>query len=627
MPRKMIAGEELTVSAPAPSARRAERIRSLGYVGAVAATSIALAAFVGWAMLRLGSGALPAWSAALVSIPLARGLAQKAVNTALRAVLRPCAPLSVLDEDDTEAAVATTCFVYPIKVHDEHDIEDLVATMRGARNDAGEGFVAHVALVDFSDGPAADDQRDEPLRYRIEERLRAANEDQSTAPMCALFRARRWNPHEGVWMGWERKRGKILEFVRLVTGSQETTFLPTSAADRQIVARLRAVRYVITLDVHSRIYPGSARRLVAAIGHPDNRPVVDAAAGRVVSGFGFIRPLIISHKPRTLFAWSAQSKGRSGRVTVLQHFFGRERFLGQGIFDVTAFRATLNDSIPENSLLSHDKIEGMHAGATCENLALLVDDAPEDYLASRKRDHRWVRGDVQLLRWALARRTSGLRSLSLLDRYTLVDDVMSRVSPVASMALLLLGWLNLPGAWAGLFAAGVVLVPMLADHVVFRPVLNIARACRQRYTGSTVDPMGNPFMAEFYSHVTHKTLAELASLPSGIILLADRALNTADATVRALYRMLISHRHLLQWTASRAQSRTVGGGIGSRYQAMAASCGLSVLLAGTIWLVNPSVLPWAAPLLALWLTAPIVVHYSAKPARRLPFTLRTVDGG
>jgi cyclic beta-1,2-glucan synthetase len=616
----MIPGEVLTVSALASSARRTERGRTRVYVCANVATSIALAGLVAYAMLRLGGEARAAWAAALVSIPLARGLAQQAVHTVLRAILPVPPPLSELDTEEAEAAVATTCFIYPIIVHDEHDVADLIATMRQARLDHGVGFVAHVALVDFSDGIAATDERDDGLRHHIEERLRAENaadKDASGPPMVALFRDRRWNPREGVWMGWERKRGKILEFVRLVTGTRTTTFLP---ADRLVVARLQAVRYVITLDVHSSLYPGCARRLVATMGHPDNRPVVDAAAGRVVSGFGFIRPFPISRKPRTLFAWTVQSKGRSGRISVLLHYFGRDRFLGQGIFDVAAFRATLDDTIPENALLSHDKLEGMHANATCQNLTLLVEDAPEDYLAARKRDHRWVRGDVQQLAWVVAGRRSGLRRLPLLDRYSMVDDVMARLSAASSVALLVVAWLSLPGARAGLFAAGVILVPLLAEHLVVRPVLAVAQACRQRCSDRPAVPIDNPFVREYYRHVTHKTLAELASLPSVLILLADRAVNAVDATVRALYRMLVSHRHLLQWTASRAQGRTLGHGLLSRYRAMSASCGLSVVVGGAVELVNPSALPWAAPLLVLWLTAPVFVHYSARPARRLPFT-------
>ncbi|WP_207922757.1 hypothetical protein, partial [Micromonospora sp. KC606] len=564
-----------------------------------------------------------AWAVGLLTLPVASRLGQQAVHTALQAIRPDAPPLPFLDPRQVDAAVATTCFVYPVIVHDEHDVDDLLATICEARRDGGDGFLAHVALVDLPDGPSPTLPGDDRLRGLVDDRIRHASEACPGPPIFALHRRRQWNPAEGVWMGWERKRGKLVEFVRLVTGSSETTFSSTSGTIRTALTRLRRARYVITLDVSSRLCPGSARQLVATIEHPDNHPVVDVAAGRVVSGFTFLRPLIVSRRARTLFAWATRSKQHSPKITVMQQCFGRDQFFGQGIFEVTAFSATLNDTLPENSVLNHDKLEGAYARAAYESRALIIEDSPEDYLTSRLRDHRWARGDIHLVPWLLAGPRSSLRRLPLLDRYRVLDDAVRHLVPPANLALLAVGSLTLPGARAGLFAAVVLLVPLLAGHLLFRPILAIARARRPRSAAGPASTLtGHPLLREHYSHVRHRTLAELASLPTGIVLLADQAVLLTDAIVRAAYRTVVSRRKVLQWTASRVQTRAVGDSLLLRYRTMIASCAVSVVLAGVLWSVNPSALPFVAPILALWLIAPLAVHWSARPARRIPFTVR-----
>ncbi|TDB82485.1 hypothetical protein [Micromonospora sp. KC721] len=615
----MTSNGTLAAQASTVASGRGERNRALVYTGTIGVTTLALAGLMGWLTRSLGGGAVLAWWAGLLAVPVTSRIAQQAVHTVLQAILPDAAPLSDLDAQATEAAVARTCLVYPVIVHDEQDVEDLLTTMRDSRRDAGSGFVAHVALVDFADGNSPTHPGDEKLSRLIEDRIRVAHDCAPGPPMFALFRARKWNSADGVWMGWERKRGKIVEFVRVVNGSQDTTFL----ANRTATAALQGVRFVITLDVCSRLCPGSARQLVATIAHPDNCPVVDRETGQVVSGFTFLRPLIASRRARTLFAWATRAKQRSAKITVMQQLFGRDHFFGQGIFEVTAFAATLNDSLPENAVLNHDKIEGMYARAAYESRAMIIEDSPEDYLASRLRDHRWARGDIHLIPWLFAGPKSTLRRLPLLDRYRVLDDAVGHLLPPVSLALLACGWLALPGARAGLFAAVVVLVPLLAGHVLFRPILAIARPFRRRFiSGPTTELVGHPFLREHYRHVRHKTLAELASLPTGILLMADRAVTLTDAVVRAGYRTVASHRGILQWTAARTQTRQLRDGVWVRYRTMRASCVLSLVLAGVIWSVNPSALPFAVPLLMLWLVAPLAVYYSAKPTVRIPFTTR-----
>ncbi|MER7283416.1 hypothetical protein ABT369_54250 [Dactylosporangium sp. NPDC000244] len=576
------------------------------YVWSIVAVSAVLLILAGLLMAEAGTSTAFLVTALALGVPLALQLGGTVVHLVLRAALPPSAALPQVPLAPPGPLVGSTCVVYPAIVYDSEDVDALVDTMRAAARDSGPGFAGHIALVDFADGPAAELATDAALRAEVLAKLAAAS---GTAPLSALFRSRRWNEADRVWMGWERKRGKLVEFAALVQDpAAETSFEGPAPA-------LSGIRYVITIDVGNRLPNGGARQLVAAMAHPDNRAEADPGTGRITSGFGYVRPCHVPSPPRSFFEWSWQPySAPTGQASFGQLLFGQDLFLGQGIFDVAAVRAALDGRIPDNTVLSHDKLEGMYARTACIAGAVVVEGNVEDYLAYRKRCHRWIRGDVHLLPWIAAR---GRRALPLMARWMLTNDLLAHLQPVAMAGLLVLAWLAAPAAQVGVYTAvvaGLLLQPLLVLPLMVllgrspRP----ARMSRRAWLAGTLRMRGS--LAWWLLRV------EALRAPIWVVLLADRTVFTLDATARAIYRTFVSRRLILQWTSSVAAVRAVGRGAAARWRTMAPASALSVALAVGIELENPPALVWSLPLLACWFVAPQLAYWASRTDRRIPFS-------
>ena len=274
-----------------------------------------------------------------------------------------------------------------------------------------------------------------------------------------FHRERRWNEQEGRWIGWERKRGKLHELNRWLRGATDTSIISSIGQAEQ----LRLVKYVITLDADTILGRDSARRLVGTLAHPLNHAQADPRTGRVVHGYGLLQP-------RTEITPASANYSRFSRIfagdigldlythavsNVYQDLFGSGIYIGKGIYDVDAFENSLAGRVPENTLLSHDLFEGIHARAGLVTDIVLYEDYPPSYLTYMRRQRRWTRGDWQLLPWLLpARRPPGLDTgrqqitagFGVIDTWKLLDNLRRSLLPPALLLLLIAGWLILPGA-------------------------------------------------------------------------------------------------------------------------------------------------------------------------------------
>ena len=260
-------------------------------------------------------------------------------------------------------------------------------------------------------------------------------------------------------MGWERKRGKLHELNRLLRGATDTSFLPTGTAAPD------GVRYVITLDADTRLPRGAVERLVGTMAHPLNRPRMDPDRRRVVEGYAVLQPRVTPPLPGREGSWFQRlSSGPAGIdpyaaavSDVYQDLWGEGSYTGKGIYDVDAFEAALAGRVPENTLLSHDLFEGVFARAGLVTDVELFESAPSHYGVSAARQHRWARGDWQLLPWILGSR------IPLIGRWKMVDNLRRTLSAPATFLTLAVGWM-LPGTSPAVWSAFVlvtVAVPAL----------------------------------------------------------------------------------------------------------------------------------------------------------------------
>jgi cyclic beta-1,2-glucan synthetase len=459
-------------------------------------------------------------------------------------------------------------------------------------------------LTDFADAPV--EQRPEEEEYVRDALARIAALNRRYVgdgpPRFFLFhRRRQWNAAEGCWMGWERKRGKLEEFNRLLRGDPNTSY-----AVRSSPLDGRAIRYVITLDLDTQLPHETARRLVGTLAHPLNQPRFDPAAGRVVEGYSVLQPRISLHVPAAhrsrftrIWATSAGVDPYSTAVSdIYMDLFGTGSFTGKGIYEVDAFSAATGHTFPSNHILSHDLIEGNYARCGLVTDIELFDDFPVRYHAYARREHRWIRGDWQLLPW-LSRhtpipeqgdtdRTTRPNPLPLLERWKIVDNLRRSLVSPAVVLWLVLAWTVLPVP-LGLSTALAVLVLAL-------PLL-------LQIMGTVVQTAGQVSLAPVRDFVRSSWTTACQVLLGAVVLL-NQAYLAVDAIVRTLVRLGITRRHLLEWETAAAADRRLGTGLGAFVKTMWASVLLAVALAVLVAVVNPGALGWAGPFLVAWLVAP-----------------------
>lgn len=423
-----------------------------------------------------------------------------------------------------------------------------------------------------------------------------------------LHRKRVWCESEQRWMGWERKRGKLQELNRLLRGDVGTTYVTSTGRSPWVPA---GVRYVLTLDADTRVPRDTPRRLIGKMAHPLNRPLFDARRGRVVDGYAILQPRVAFSLPveveatpfQRVFSGAAGVDPYAAAVSdVYQDLLGEGSFAGKGIYDVDAFEAALADRVPESTLLSHDLFEGIYARAGLASDVEVVEEFPSRYDVASLRQHRWVRGDWQLLPWIFGRKDQGAAThrrgharMPLIGLWKMLDNLRRSLSAPTSLAALVLG-LNLPTAPASIWSAFILLALALPT---LQPLLSAIIPRRSTVT--------------WRSHLRALRVDIMLALEQTallLIMLAYQAWLMMDAIIRTLWRMTVSHRNLLEWIPADLLSNAPAN-LAGFYARMWRGVAVGVVAALTVILVDGgypagSLPPLALPFLLAWLAAPAV---------------------
>ena len=544
----------------------------------------------------------------------------------------PTSTLPKLELDGDLPEACRTAVVVPCLFGSEDEVDELLEKLAVLyEGNGGPGRLTFGLLSDFTDAPEKEMPGDGRLVDRAREGVEELNRrygGPDRRPFFLLHRERLWNPGEGCWMGWERKRGKLEEFNQLVLGEGETSYT-VSAGD---VEHLSDVRFALTLDADTRMPPGEAVRLVGTMAHPMNRPVLDAS-GELRSGYSILQPRLQSAPPPDGFTIFARiQEGNTGLdlyshavSDVYQDLFGEGIFVGKGIYDVEAFHRTTVGRVPENALLSHDILEGICGRAGLVSDVVLLEDYPGSVLTYLRRLHRWIRGDWQWLPWLLPRvptRDGWIPNpFDFLDRWKIADNLFRSLLSPSLVVLAAVGWISgtlSPWIWTGLVAAtpGVPIVlgaAEVAARQLFRPRLGTERRESQPTLRSRIGRTAS----------VARLQGERWAL-STILLLAE-SMVAADAILRTLFRMTISRRHLLEWTTSAQAARRASDRALVVWREMSATVAAAVGLGGLVWLLRPGALAAATPLLAAWILSPQVSHFISRRPERGPEELAPED--
>lgn len=521
-------------------------------------------------------------------------------------------PIARLDFSQGIPDNARTMIVIPTLLTSVQGIDDL-CEMLEVRFLANRGRNLYFSLLsDFADAKSQNMPNDEIFLARAQENIEELNEKyraQSSNVFFLFHRPRRWNASEGVWMGEERKRGKLGDLNEFLLDGADGPF-SRIVGDTDMLAD---IRYIITLDSDTQLPRDTAWQCAAAMAHPLNQPVYDDKKQRVVAGYGILQPRVAASLPGSNSSIYAELCGGEPGIDpytravsdVYQDAFGEGSFIGKGIYDIATFERALKGRFAKNRILSHDLLEGCFVRSGLLSDVHLYEAYPSKYSDDVSRRHRWTRGDWQIAGWTRpsVRALAGGRvrnPLSMLSRWKIFDNLRRSAVPLSFLIVLLYGWFlsSSPAFWMWQVAA-LLLIPSL-----YAVIFDLAHKSKEV-------TLNQHLMSCAYAAGRHfaNTGFLFACLPYD-------AFYTIDAIVRTVWRMNISKKQLLEWTASSEAGRKNGTDLGSVIRRMWIAPLFALIIATGIVYEASSSIAQAIPVLALWFVSPLIVWRISLPVRR-----------
>jgi cyclic beta-1,2-glucan synthetase len=580
-----------------------------GYVGAGALLAAAILAVPLWLAARAGLGTPWLWLLGVLGIAPAVDLSVAFVNhvvtRGVRATLLPA-----LELKGALPASMRTLVVTPTLLTSKGAIDEQVERLEIHYLSSPEGELYFALLTDWTDADTRHAEGDEALLAAARQGVAELNRRHGPGPggdrFLLLHRGRVWNKSERRWIGWERKRGKLAELNRLLRGARDTTFVDPPPVPH-------GVRYVITLDADTKLPRDTVRRLIGKMAHPLNLPKFDPKVGRVVDGYAILQPRVTPALPAgregslflRVFSSATGIDPYAAAVSdVYQDLFGEGSYTGKGVYDVDAFEAALAGRVPESMLLSHDLFEGIFARAGLASDVEVVEDFPARYDVAALRHHRWARGDWQLLPWLIGRAPQSgderrRDGVPLIGRLKMLDNLRRSLSAPSIVAALLAGWA------APVAAASEIWTVFLVATMALPPLLPVAAAAGRRKPGV---PLGS-HLAQAGADV------KLALVQVGLMLvfLADQARLMGDAILRALVRLTVTRRKLLEWTPAAQAAFGPQPTLASFYRRMGGSLALAAAAGAAFWFGERS--PWPLGFALAWIGAPGVALVASRSPR------------
>src|SRR6266550_3412557 len=592
----------------------AERLRryllrqaTAAYLGALTFLTLLIIALLLSVMHTLAASWTLLLATSLLSLIPASALALSVLNWDVTHLFPP----RLLPRMETMTGIpeeARTMVVVPTIFSSESQINELVERLEVHYLANQDQHIYFALLGDFPDADTEETPDDLLLLAAAESGIEDLNRRHSKGEPLRfhLFhRRRRWNASEDRWMGWERKRGKLEEFNRLLRGASDTSFIGLSKqlADNSF---LRSICYVITLDSDTQLPRDAARKLVGVAIHPLNGPELDPATRLVTRGYGILQPRVsISLESASRSKFARIFSGNTGIdpyttavSDVYQDLFCEGTFTGKGIYDVEVFERATAGRFPENTLLSHDLIEGAFARAALVTDVEVFDDYPAQYLAYTRRQHRWYRGDWQIVRWLFptvpeANSRTIRNPLPLISRWKILDNLRRSLVAPSMFLWLLAAWTMFPGS-SLLWSLFVVIT------IAFPVYLHVT-------TSLLIHPRGIPWTSHFWS-VWGDVRTNTAQVALSIMFLPHQAYLMTDAIARTIYRKLISKRMLLEWITAADAERASRNNLSAFLWFMLPAELLALLSFALTLILKPASFEVTTAFVAVWVLSPVAAY-------------------
>ena len=485
--------------------------------------------------------------------------------------------------------------VIPTLLNNEDRVHQLISDIEVYYLANREKNIYFALLGDFKDSDKKEENNDRAIINKALSEIKELNDTYKNGGEDIFYffnRYRQYNKKENKWIGWERKRGKLVEFNQLLRGNENTSYDVISGD----ISKLKKVKYVITLDADTQLPRDSAKKLIGAMAHILNRPYYEKNKKRVKRGYGLLQPRIsVSTVSANKTLFSKIFSGETGIDTyttavsdIYQDLFGEGIFTGKGIYDIDVFNHMLKDEIPENTVLSHDLLEGSYVRAGLVSDIELIDGYPAYYNSSSKRLHRWVRGDWQLIPFLKKK-----EGVNVLSKWKIIDNLRRSLLAPSIIILILLSLTILPdGSDKWLVAAFLsVIFPLLFDvtETFVSPIKGISLSGKVDSSKMIIEQI---FL--IFSFLPYQTVLML------------------DAVIRTLYRVFISKKNLLEWQTAADVEASSGKSLKDYIRSMGAGSIISMGILLLAFYKSSTLLIFMLPSCVIWFFSPYTAYYISK---------------
>ena len=420
-----------------------------------------------------------------------------------------------------------------------------------------------------------------------------------------VYRRRIWNEKENCYLGYERKRGALLQFNKLLLKQmslkdQVKNYNVHTFDDFDV-----DIKYVITLDTDTKLVLNTALNLVGAMSHPLNKPILNKNRTRVIKGYALMQPRVsVDIEATNKSLYSQIFAGIGGFDTygaivpnIQQDLFNEGSFVGKGIYDLRTFDELLYKKFPDNLILSHDLLEGNYLRCGYVSDIELIDDFPSKFLTDITRHHRWARGDAQIIEWVSSkvRNYDGNRiknPISVLGKWKTLDNIL-RMFLYPSMLLIILLSLTIsknPIIWL------LFIILEIALPIIFFLKSKIYSKKEDKKTIYYNDLMFGG------KSLILRSIIVFASIPYYSKLYMD-------AFFRSIYRMTISKKNLLNWITAEEVEKTVKSDLKSYIKNFT----FNLIIAGLLiiyGIIKLNIIPLVIAL--FFIIAPFILHRVSK---------------
>ena len=555
----------------------------------------------------------------VVSLPLLFGIALEITNHIFTRRL-PVKKIPSFDYLKEIPDSARTFVVMPVLVNSKEQGIEYLARLEKHYLANRQSNLFFALLTDFEDSTELCMPKDEILRNALISRIHELNElYPSGHQRFSLFiRDRKWNQSEGCYMCWERKRGKLEEFNSLFHGARkEDTSFSTLLCEEQL---LGSFKYVITLDADSNLIRDNAAKFVGLIDHPMNQPVIDPVSKKVVEGYAIIQPTIRNHivdkkssRFPEIFGGESGLAHYSAVISdIYQDIFKEGVYTGKGIYHIEAFHLILNNAIPDNTILSHDLLESCYVRTAFSSSVKIMDTFPSSVLSFVNREHRWTRGDWQLLPWLFKKKSPNGISINAISKWKILDNLRRSVVPISKTLLIVLNLAIMPRIFY-------LWLPL----VFFTDILNLVILL----VAIVTQKINRPMLAIVYKGLFRELGLMFERAFMELVLTPYRAYTAADAILRTLFRVLVSEKNLLKWNASETVDSSIVNTKKGYFLTMWSSLIPSAVLLGLLvgMKIRPLGIVLYGVVILIWCISFYLAYYISQPRKQNLHTEKVED--